>query len=236
MGVFGTGPQTTIDIVEIAETALEAGAGIAAAISSFNMLSVAQSYYNMYASRRDQYRATFQAPVELAMSNEIAGETYYAPDYQSRGESVGDAHTGPFGGQFADVSGWVTRHAACYGQTRDDKITEQGEMLARIESNVTNNAFRHEDNWAIMQEDERWTKRLNSHAISIKQGALVGSEMADGLGHYEDAMAGLASQLATFSNGAAKAANYRRGQHDAGQYFEGSPTPQITDPVKYLYG
>lgn len=226
------------DLTELAAEVVEAGAGIASAISSFKAIDTAQNYYNLYKQQRDFYYTTFQNGGEALMAAEIGAEAPYQVDYAGRMADLANVSTGPLGATLADTQGWITRHAGMYAQTPDTKITESAEALARLKSDWANYLFRYEELWADLREDDRWAKRLTLHNIAIKQGTAVAASMADGLENYQNALGAFGSQLATFANGAAQFIGYRRGLNDAGTAFEGlgPATQQIDDPVQYLYG
>lgn len=207
------------DLVEIATQAAEAAAGIGSIIASFENISLARKYYNLYNSQRNFYYSVFQSGAEYNFATQAYAEPYYSINYASRVATAFDPSTGPLGSSSTDVVGWVTRHAGMYAQTMDSDITELSVDTARVQSDWANYLFRFEELWADVRNDTRWMHRLTAHNVGIKQGTAISAALDRSLLEYQSNITDLSSQLATYGNGIAKYAGYKRGLADTAEDF-----------------
>lgn len=207
------------DLTEIFTQVAEAAAGIGSLIAGFKTVSLARKYYDLYREQRDYYYNTFQNGVELPLVNDIYNIPIYLKDYAGRAGTIYDPVTGPFGGQSGNIENWLARHAKMYATTADEKITELEPDKARLQSDWTNYLFRFEEVWADTRNDIRWGQRLMVHNIGLKQGTAVTSSLNSSLGEYQDHLRDLSSQLATYGNGIAKYAGYKKGLSDTSDDF-----------------
>lgn len=207
------------DLTEIATQIAEAAAGLGSFIAGLKNIELARKYYNLYNSQRQFYYNVFQAGAEAKLASAAYSEPYYPLNYISRVNTILDPVTGPLGAPISDVAGWVNRHAAMYAKTMDGEITELPVDMARLKSDWANYLFRFEELWADVRNDDRWAHRLTVHNIAVKQGAVLETALSGAVRNYTDQMADLSSQLATYGNGIAKYAGYKRGLNDTADYF-----------------
>src|SRR5574337_212764 len=128
-----------------------------------------------------------------------------------------------------------------YAKTMDAEITELPVDMARLKSDWANYLFRFEELWADVRNDDRWAHRLTVHNIAVKQGAVIETALSGAVRNDTDQMADLSSQLATYGNGIAKYAGYKRGLNDTADYFntgtkflpmkQPNATEQVLGPV-----
>lgn len=204
----------TIDLVEIATQAIEAAAGIGALIQGFKLAELSRKYYDLYNAQRQFYYTVFQNGVETPLLADVYGKPIYTINYAARVATAVNNVTGPFGGASTDIAGWWKRHANMYAFAPDPLITELPIDQAALQSDWTNYLFRFEELWADIRNDERWARRLAIHSIGIKQGAEVSTALDSALTQYQDNIQDFSNQLATYGNGAAKYAGYKRGLSD----------------------
>lgn len=214
------------DLTEMLTQVIEAAAGIGSLISGFQNISLARNYYNLYNQQRQYYYTVFQTGVEKPLASATYLDPYYNLNYTGRVFTMNDPNSGPFGGASTDVSGWWARHAAMYAQTQDPLITEQAVDMARLKSDWANYLFRFEELWFDIRNDTRWAKRLAVHNLGIKQGNAISHALDYSLGNYQDNITDMASQLATYGNGIAKYAGYKRGLNDVSNSFQTNGTYQ----------
>lgn len=207
------------DETEVITQGIEAAAGIASILQSFKTVQIAQNYYNLYAAQRQFYFNTFQNGVELPLLGLLATDLPYTLDYGGRINTATNVSTGVFGGSASDVSGWWSRHAGMYGTTTEARITEIATDVPRVESDWANYLFRFEEYWYDIRNDQRWYKRMAVHNIGIKQGSAIVPALHYGLTNLTNQMGDMADQLATYGNGAAKYAGYKRGLADVDDAF-----------------
>lgn len=220
------------DLIEIATQAAEAAAGVASIYSSFKLLSVARSYYDLYRDQKQYYYDTFQSGLEAPLSSEVYAIQKPTLDYAKTVLSAYNPDTGPLGGQSGDPNAWWSRHAAAYGLPRDARLQQEMSLeLARVKSDWTNYLFRFAETYYDLENDIRWKKRLSLHNIGIKTGTAVSSALQGSLGTYQQHVADFSGQLATFGNGIARKAGYVPGQADTRQEFDDvSYTPKVPMP------
>lgn len=207
------------DETETITQILEAAAGIGSLIQAFKTVAIAQNYYNLYAAQRQFYFNTFQQGVEAPLISLLGSDTPYIENYTARINTAYNNNTGPFGGSSTDAVGWWTRHSGMYGTTPDPTITEAQVDLPRVASDWSNYLFRFEEYWYDVRNDLRWYKRMAVHNIGIKQGSAIVPALHYGLTNLTNQMGDMADQLATYGNGAAKYAGYKRGLSDVGDFF-----------------
>jgi hypothetical protein len=208
-----------IDLVEIATQAIEAAAGIGALIQGLKLVELSRKYYDLYNAQRHFYYNVFQNGVETPLLADVYAKPIYVIDYAGRAATAYNALTGPFGGKATDTLGWWTRHANMYAFAPDPLITEMPIDLAALQSDWTNYLFRFEELWADIRNDERWARRLAIHNIGIKQGAEISTALDSALGQYQDNIQDMSNQLATYGNGVAKYAGYKRSLSDMREEF-----------------
>lgn len=207
------------DLVEIATQAAEAAAGIGSIINGFEMVSLSRDYYNLYRDQREFYYNVFQHSAETPLVNEILGIPIYYKDYAGRILTLYNANTGPFGGKSGDALGWWSRHGRMFGLPMDPSIKEYEPDIAKLKSDWTNYLFRFEEHWADVRNDDRWAKRMMAHNVGIKQGTAVSGSLGNSLSQYQQHIADMSSQLATWGNGIARYAGYKRGLADTSDNF-----------------
>lgn len=203
---------------------IEAAAGIGSLIQAFKQVAIAKNYYNLYAAQRRFYYSTFQQGVELPLISMLAADAPYTLNYAARIATATNASTGPYGGSSSDLVGWWTRHGNMYGEAPDPLITESAIDIARVESDWANYLFRFEEYWYDIRNDQRWYKRLAVHNIGIKQGSAITPSLHYALTNLTNQIGDLGSQLATYGNGAAKYAGYRRGMADVRDFYSQGTT------------
>lgn len=215
------GAAFVTDLTEIATQAAEAAAGIAGVLSGYKLLDLAKDYYRLYADQRNFYYNTFQQGVESPLASEVYSDPKPVLDYAGRVGTAYDTATGPFGGRVTNARAWWDRHASAYGAVLDPRLLRELPLdEARIKSDWSNYLFRFEEQYYDVRSDVRWRKRIGLHNIGIKQGTAVSSSMGDALGHYQGHIADAGRQLATYGNGIARYAGYKRGLADTAQEFD----------------
>jgi hypothetical protein len=205
--------------VEVATQVVEAIGSIASGIQALRILNISKDYYNLYKREKDFYYDTFQDKAETPLVNEILGIAVYNRDYAGRVAALYNSETGPFGGSSTDIQGWWERHCAMYGALPDDRIKELDVDMARLQSDWTNHIFRFEETWADLRNDSRWQKRLMAHNIGIKQGTSVTSALDGSMNQYQEHVQDLGNMLATYGNGIAAYAGYKKGLYDPNNNF-----------------
>lgn len=217
-----------VDTTEVATQVIEAVGSVASGIQSMRILRISQDYYKLYKRQRDFYYDTFQNGVEAPLANEVYSLPYYNKNYAGRVGDMYNSVTGPFGGASTDTLGWWTRHANMYGDVPDPRVKELEADTARIKSDWTNHQFRFEEHWADLRNDSRWQRRMMLHNVGTKQGTAASSALGGALNFYQDNIQDLGSMLATYGNGVAAYAGYKRGLSDTaddfstGTYYNGS--------------
>lgn len=207
------------DLTEVATQIAEAAAGIGSIVSGFKTVSLARKYYDLYKQQRDFYYTVFQNGVESPLINEANAIPFYYADYAARAATAFNTVTGPFGGESTNTLGWWTRHSNMYADSPDPLITELDADTARLRSDWANYLFRFEELWQEVRNDSRWSKRLAVHNIGLKQGTAVVSSLNSSLDQYQENIADLGNQLATYGNGIAKYVGYKRGLADTADDF-----------------
>lgn len=210
----------TIDLVEIATQVAEAAAGIASIVSGFQLLALSKDYYKLYKHQREYYYTTFQTGLEIPLAAEVYADTPYALNFIGRVSTAYSPVTGPFGGKSGDARGWWDRHGAVYNTPADPKLIKELVFdLAALKSDWTNYLNRFEEEFFDTSNDIRWRKRMMLHNIGIKQGTAVAGSLDSSLGEYVNNINDFADQLATYGNGIAKYAGYKRGMPDTADDF-----------------
>lgn len=219
------------DEVEVITQAAEAAAGLGSLLSGLDNIRLSRKYYDLYNQQRQFYYTTFQNGAERSLANEAYGEAFYVLNYAGRAQMVLDPVTGPLGTVSTDMVGWITRHAGMFAQTMDPGITELEVDMARIKSDWVNYLYRFEELWADIRNDTRWTHRLTVHNIAIKQGTAITAALSGAVNNYSNQITDLASQLATYGNGIAKYAGYKRGLQDISTEFTVGTTFRQATPL-----
>jgi hypothetical protein len=111
-----------------------------------------------------------------------------------------------------------------YGEQPDAQISELEVDTARIRSDWSNYLFRFEELWADVRNDKRWADRLMLHNVGLKQGTSVVSNLTSSLKEYQANISDLGNQLATYGNGIAMYAGYKRGLSDTADDFSRGTT------------
>jgi hypothetical protein len=207
------------DETEILTQAAEAAAGLGSFISGLQNIELSRKYYNLYNQQRQFYYSTFQSGAERTLANQAYSEPTYVLNYGARAQTVLNPSTGPLATEATDVLSWVTRHGGMFAQTIDPDISELEVDMARITSDWINYLYRFEELWADIRNDTRWAHRLTVHNIAIKQGTAITASLSDAVKNYSSQITDLSSQLATYGNGIAKYAGYKRGLQDTAQEF-----------------
>lgn len=229
------------DLTEIITQAAEAAAGLAGVYNGFKILGIAQDYYDLYKDQRQYYYSTFQQGVEAPLANEIYTDPKPVLDYAARLAAGYNAVTGPFGGKATDMRGWWERHANAYSSIPDPMLVRESETdIQRVKSDWTNYWFRFEEIYYDLALDIRWRKRLALHNVGIKQGTAVSSAMDSALREYTTHMQDFGNQMATYGNGIAAYAGYKKGLADpaddvnAMEYDTAMRTPNYTYGIRPL--
>jgi len=207
------------DEVEVLTQAAEAAAGLGSLLSGLDNINLSRKYYDLYNQQRQFYYSTFQQGAERSLASEAYGEPYYVINYAGRAQTLLNSDTGPLGTTSTDVVSWINRHAGMYAQTMDPQITELQVDMARVTSDWINYLYRFEELWADIRNDTRWGRRLTLHNVGIKQGTAITAALSGAVDNYSNQITDLASQLATYGNGIAKYAGYKRSLQDIGQDF-----------------
>lgn len=209
----------------------EAAAGIGSLLAGLKNVQLARKYYDIYTHQREFYYSVFQQGVEIPLLTEIYFKPYYYKDYGARVDTLYNPVTGPFGGDSGDILGWWKRHSAMYGVLPDPEITELEVDTARIRSDWSNYLFRFEELWADVRNDKRWADRLMLHNVGLKQGTQVVTNLTSSLKEYQANISDLGNQLATYGNGIATYAGYKRGLADtADDHSKGTTYAQDGSP------
>lgn len=221
----------------IADVAGDIAVGVLFAANAFKSLDLARKYYDLYKEQRDFYYATFQNGVEGPLSLEVAAIPIRTANYTARLAELYDIGFGILAGSAASVPVWLERHRAMYADvpvaTIDQEIYSD---TSRIVSDWSNYLFRYEEHIVDTENDIRWRKRMMLHNIGIKQGTAVAAALDQSLGMFQEQLNGLSDQLATYGNGIAKYAGYRKGTADTADSFQ-SAQPRILSslPDNYTY-
>lgn len=216
-----------VDTTEIFTQIIEAVGSVASGIQSLRILRISQDYYKLYKGQRDFYYGVFHNGVEAPLANEVYSIPFYNKDYAGRVGEMYNAITGPFGGASTDTLGWWTRRANMYGDAPDPRIKELEADTMRLRSDWSNHQFRFEEHWADLRNDTRWQKRMMLHNIGTKQGTAASSALGGALSFYQENIQDMGSMLATYGNGVASYAGYKRGLSDTaddmttGTYYGG---------------
>lgn len=208
-----------VDTTEIATQVAEAAAGLGSLISGFENIALARRYYDLYNQQRQFYYNTFQNGAERNLATQAYGEAAYVINYASRVDSALNPATGVLTNPITDVVGWVMRRAAMFAQGMDSEITELSTDNAKLRSDWVNYLYRFEELWADIRNDNRWAHRLTVHNVGIKQGTSISAALGGAVQQYSSQITDLASQLATYGNGIAKYAGYKRGLQDTAEDF-----------------
>ncbi|MES2704840.1 MAG: hypothetical protein V4649_19550 [Bacteroidota bacterium] len=210
----------TIDVVEILTQAVEAAAGIASVVASFKVLSLSKKYYELYKDQRDFYVTTFVSGLETPLAAEVYADVPYVLNHSARVATAYNTITGPFGGRSTDAASWWSRHGAAYNTPNDARLLKELTFdLARIKTDWTNYLFRLEEQFYDTANDIRWRKRIALHNIGIRTGTAVTASLDSALGMFVEQMDDFGDTLATYGNGIAKYAGYKRGLADAADSF-----------------
>lgn len=207
------------DETEILTQVVEAAAGISSLLSGYDNIALSRKYYDLYNQQRTFYYNTFQNGAEKLLSQQAYAEPFYALAYAARAQTLLNPSTGPLGTALTDVTGWIVRHGGVYATTKDPSITEQDGDMSRVTSDWLNYLYRFEELWADIRNDQRWAHRLIAHNIAIKQGTAVTAALSGAVREYSGQLEDLSSQLATYGNGIAKYAGYKRGLQDTAEQF-----------------
>lgn len=207
------------DLTEIITQATEAAAGIGSLINGFEHIALARRYYNLYNQQRQFYYSTFQSGAERNLANQAYSEPVYVLAYTSRVNTAMNGATGPLVTSITDIVGWIARKAGMFAQDMDPDINELEIDNAKLRSDWANYLYRFEELWADIRNDARWAHRLVAHNVGIKQGSAVTAALGGAMRQFAEQITDLSSQLATYGNGIAKYAGYRRGLQDTVEDF-----------------
>jgi len=203
------------DLTEIITQAVEAAAMIGSLWSSFGVVDLARSYYNLYNAQRQFYYSTFQqgaeAPLAVAVYNTPIATTQYAGSAAQL-----YSPTGVFGGLMGDIDGWWARHSQMFGAEQAIPILtdEVAQDYILIQSQWTNVMFRFaEVNFDLLSE-QRWDHRMKLHNVALKQMSTVLGGLASAVESREDTLSDRASNFADMSNSAAQRRGLVQGHKD----------------------
>jgi hypothetical protein len=204
------------DITEIITQIVEAAAMVASLWSSFGVVDLARSYYNLYNSQRQFYYNTFQvgaeAPLAVAVYNTPIVTTQYVPTAAQLYGPIG-----VFGGAMGNSPlSWYTRRSQMFGMAPSAPILNdelnQDQMLT--ESHWTNVMYRFaEVNFDLLSE-QRWDHRMKLHNVALKQMSMVLGGLASAVELREDNVTARASNFADMANSAAQRRGMVQGHKD----------------------
>jgi hypothetical protein len=204
------------DLTEIITQLIEGAAMVGSLWSSFGVVDLARSYYNLYNAQRQFYYSTFQqnaeAPLAVAVYNTALVTTQYVPNAAQL-----YAPTGVFGGAMGnDTLPWYTRHSLMFGVSPSSAILsdELGQDQQLTESQWVNVMFRFSEvNFDLLSE-QRWDHRMKLHNVAMKQMSTVLGGLASAVEQREDVMSARASNFADMSNSAAQKRGLVQGHKD----------------------
>lgn len=203
------------DLTEIITQVIEAAAMLGSLWSSFGVVDLARSYYNLYNTQRQFYYATFQQGAEAPLAVTVYNVPLVTTDYGGASAQLYNT-TGPFGGQMASFEGWWERHARMFATPQNATIitdeSQQDDFLTR--SQWTNIMFRFAEVNFDLLSDQRWDHRMKLHNVALKQMSTVLSSLASAVELREDTMSARASNFADMSNSAAQRRGLVQGHKD----------------------
>jgi hypothetical protein len=209
------------DLTEIITQAVEAAAMIGSLWSSFGVVDLARSYYNLYNAQRQFYYSTFQqgaeAPLAVAVYNTPLVTMQYAAN-----AAILYGTTGVFGDAMGNSSlPWYARHSQMFGAAPatailSDEVT-QDQFL--VESQWTNVMFRFSEvNFDLLSE-QRWDHRMKLHNVALKQMSTVLGGLASAVELREDNMTARASNFADMANSLAQRHGLVQGHREVQQRY-----------------
>ena len=203
------------DLTEIITQALEGAAMVGSLWSSFGVVDLARSYYNLYNTQRQFYYTTFQLGAEAPLAVSVYNVGVVTTDYAGSAAQLYSG-TGIFGGPMGDVTGWWARHGLAFGlpQSRDILNDEAQQDYQLIQSQWINVMYRFSEvNFDLLSE-QRWDHRMKLHNVAMKQMSAVLGSLASSVEQREDTMSARASNFADMSNSAAQRRGLVQGHKD----------------------
>jgi hypothetical protein len=203
------------DLTEIITQIVEAAAMIASLWSSFGVVDLARSYYNLYNAQRQFYYSTFQQGAEAPLAVAVYNTSIVTTQYAGSAAQL-YSPTGVFGGPMGDVNGWWVRHGLMFGALQAAPILEEEaeQDYILIQSQWTNVMFRFaEVNFDLLSE-QRWDHRMKLHNVALKQMSMVLGGLASAVELREDNMTARASNFADIANSAAQRRGMVQGHKD----------------------
>ncbi len=188
--------------------------------------TLAQNYYNLYATQRNFYYTNFQANGEAPFATEQFGITFYTPDY------VGVNHTGYFppGAWYLFNPVLTARDAALgntvsfgYWQRYSQRYSPNGQASVEISGTFAMeraaifddwNSYmnRYEEHKRDVYNERRWTDQMGSLSYGVKEAYTVERGMGTSFAQFDEAQGNLISADSSVLNGLATFAGYRRMQ------------------------
>lgn len=204
------------DLTEIITQALEGAAMIGSLWSSFGVVDLARSYYNLYNAQRQFYYSTFQVGAEAPLAVAVYNTPLVTMQYAGTAALLYGAQ-GVFGGAMGSSAlPWYTRHSLMFGATPaaailSDELT-QDQLL--VESQWTNVMFRFSEvNFDLLSE-QRWDYRMKLHNVALKQMSTVLGSLASSVEQREGIMSDRASNFAGMANSLAQRRGLVQGHKD----------------------
>jgi hypothetical protein len=204
------------DLTEIITQAIEAAAMLGSLWSSFGVVDLARSYYNLYNAQRQFYYTTFQQGAEAPLAVTVYNTPLVTLQYAATAAQL-YSPTGVFGGAMGvSPQPWCTRRGLMFGAGMPTSIIEdelfQDQEL--VESQWTNVMYRFAEVNFDLLSDQRWDHRMKLHNVALKQMSTVLSGLASAVELREDTMTSRASYFADVSNSAAQKRGMVQGHKD----------------------
>jgi hypothetical protein len=204
------------DLTEIITQALEGAAMVGSLWSSFGVVDLARSYYNLYHAQRQFYYSTFQQGAEAPLAVAVYNTPLVTMQYAATAAQL-YSPTGVFGDAMGNSpTPWYIRHSLMFGTIPaaailNDELT-QDQLLT--ESQWTNVMFRFSEvNFDLLSE-QRWDHRMKLHNVALKQMSTVLGGLASAVELREDNMTSRASNFADMSNSLAQRRGLVQGHKD----------------------
>lgn len=221
------------DLTEIITQAVEAAAMVGSLWSSFGVVDLARSYYDLYNAQRQFYYTTFQVGAEAPLAISVYNVAVPVTDYTG---SLAQLYspTGVFGGAMGQSPlAWARSHALTFGSVPAPAIIsdEVAQDYGLIQSQWANVMFRFaEVNFDLLSE-QRWDHRMKLHNVAMKQMSTVLGSLASSVEQREDTLSARASNFADMSNSLAERRGLIQGHKDARARYaalSNSSAPQST--------
>lgn len=231
-----------INMTEVLTQIIEVAGAWGSIQQADKLLDVGYDYYDIYAAQKDYLRMLFydsyggKIPATLDEVNAILP---YVTDYAAAANAIWDAQTGVFveEGDSGPMKEWITRRLTDTANGSYDGIFDSNPFmylskadLAKIETDWTNYLFRYDEAMVDVLNDIRWQKKTQTLNIAVKQGNQIGTALENSLGTYQQNIADLGSQLATYANGAAQYIGYRRAFRDTAEQLQSGTTFRDNNP------